>query len=200
MAITVTVLEAAEYTFEANAAPTVSIEGGLGFARLEVNVGVNIADAQEGTVRNEVNVGVDIADEQLGTVRNEENVGVNLADDRNAYVRDEMGDVNTLTPTPHIWFVWPEHGRPGQEVTIVGHGFGATQVTHDDARALLNELEMGIISWAQVAGTADALNANRQIERGPPHTVTPEHQEIQATVPPNAESGLIFVDHNDPDA
>lgn len=168
-----------------------------GTARLEVNVGPDSPNTREAPARLEVNVGPDSPNTREGSARLEKNVGVATPNAREAYARGEFGDVSTNVPTPHIWYVRPTFGREGWEFKVVGHGFGATEITYADAKVLLNALECGVIDWDTIAGTADALIAARRIDP-PADDVDPEHEEIRATVPVGGQSGLIFVQHDEP--
>lgn len=170
------------------------------FGRVEANIGtaVLVNEREAEASRVESNTGVNIANErEAESPRVESNTGVDLANAREDYGRVEAGDIDTSVPTPHIWYLRPNFGREGWEFKIVGHGFGATQVTYDQAKARLNDLECGVIAWAKINGTANALNAARTIDPNA-DVADPEHEEIRVTVPVGGQSGLVFVEHNEP--
>lgn len=103
------------------------------------------------------------------------------------YLYEEFGDVNTDTPTPHIWYLFPTFGREGWEFRIVGYGFGDTQPTYGGS-ATLNGLAVDVLSWELVAETSPDLTID-PIN----NTAEPIHQLIRAAVPQGAESGLVIV-------
>ncbi len=102
-----------------------------------------------------------------------------------------LANVDATTPTPHIWYLFPTFGREGWEFKIVGYGFGDTQVEHTGT-ARLNALAVGIISWAGFAEVASTLVIDPAID-----LAEPVHQEVRATVPTGAVSGLVFVETDD---
>ena len=102
-----------------------------------------------------------------------------------------LANVDTSTPTPHIWYLFPTFGREGWEFKIIGFGFGDTQGQHTGT-ARLNALAVGIISWSGVAELASTLVIDPGLD-----IAEPEHQDIRATVPTGGASGLIFVETDD---
>jgi hypothetical protein len=100
--------------------------------------------------------------------------------------------VDTTTPTPHIWYLFPTFGREGWEFRIVGYGFGDTQATFGGS-ATLNGLAVDVLSWELVAESDPALTINPQT-----NTAEPIHQLIRAAVPEGASSGLVIVCHDGP--
>jgi hypothetical protein len=107
------------------------------------------------------------------------------------YLHELFGDVDTTTPTPHIWYLFPTFGREGWEFKIVGYGFGDTQGEHTGT-ARLNALAVGIISWAVFAEVGSGMEIDPAID-----LANPIHQEIAATVPTGGVSGLVFVETDD---
>jgi hypothetical protein len=95
------------------------------------------------------------------------------------------GDVDTTTPTPHIWYLFPTFGREGWEFRIVGYGFGDSQAAFGGS-ATLNGLAVAVISWELVAATGLAIDPLDD-------TAEPVHQLIRATVPAGGSSGLVIV-------
>jgi hypothetical protein len=103
------------------------------------------------------------------------------------YLHLLAGDVDTSTPTPHIWYVYPSFGREGWEFRIIGFGFGDTQGTYSGT-VTLNALAVSVIGWALIAEEDPDLIIN-----GVADIAQPVHQEITATVPLGASSGLVVV-------
>jgi hypothetical protein len=99
--------------------------------------------------------------------------------------------VDTTTPIPHIWYLFPTFGREGWEFKIVGYGFGDTQGEHTGT-ARLNALAVGIITWAGFAEVASTLVIDPALD-----IAEPVHQEVRATVPVGGTSGLVFVETDD---
>jgi hypothetical protein len=99
------------------------------------------------------------------------------------------GDVNTDTPTPRIWGIFPTAGRSGDGFTIYGHGFGATAGTYSGIAVMemSPDQTLSVSSWTQVAAGADAYNGNRKLDLSQsPVVITMEHQKIDVTVPTGA--------------
>lgn len=83
------------------------------------------------------------------------------------------------TPTPHLWFVRPAAGKPGDQITAVGHGATAGTVTVNGAAATG-------VTFTQVA--ASGATTGRVID---PYTgvVDAEHFQAVFTVPAIAAPG-----------
>lgn len=76
---------------------------------------------------------------------------------------------------PHLWFVTPAAGKPGDLVTVVGQGFSVEQGT-----VTLAGTPMPIQSWEHVPASAAAATADRVISLT---TVDPEHDHVVVAVP-----------------
>lgn len=102
-----------------------------------------------------------------------------------------LGDVNTNTPTPHIWFVTPTSGRGGDGVLIYGHGMGAIQTTYNGAVDVLYEdtgwIAVSIVDWTSVAATGDSYGPLRTVSPST-STINVEHVEIGILIPSDAEA------------
>lgn len=118
--------------------------------------------------------------------------GDGLTRDLDRFLYLLAGDVTSATPTPHIWYVFPAFGREGWEFRIVGYGFGDTQGTYSGS-VTLNGLAVGVISWELVAQTSADLTIDQVT-----NTAEPIHQLIRASVPDEAQSGLVIVCHDGP--
>lgn len=100
------------------------------------------------------------------------------------------GDVNTATPTPHIWFVSPTSGRAGDGAVIYGHGMGVDVTTYSGAVDILYEdtgwAGVSITNWAFVSETTDSYGPIRAIS---PSTlaINVEHVKIEVLIPTDAE-------------
>jgi hypothetical protein len=117
------------------------------------------------------------------------NVGIVSEDSLPAGVESVyVGDVNTDTPTPHIWWLMPNAGRPGDGFNIVGHGFGTDQSTYDGSVEMEIATIWGAISvtdWDLVAAGTHAYDDDREMnfETG---VITMEHGVIAVVVPIDA--------------
>lgn len=117
----------------------------------------------------------------------QENVGLAAVVYQGAVEYGHYGDVNTLTPTPHIWFVRPVQGRAGDGIELVGGGLGSTQAQY----AGLLQLEyppwttIPVTGWAEVAAGANAYTASRTIdpENG---IIDMEHIVVEFLLPADA--------------
>lgn len=102
-----------------------------------------------------------------------------------------LGDVNTSTPTPHIWFVSPTSGRAGDGVMIYGHGMGTSQATYSGAVDVLYEdtgwSSISVTSWAFVAATTDSYGPARMVSPSG-LAINVEHVEIGVVIPSDAEA------------
>ncbi len=78
------------------------------------------------------------------------------------------------TPAPHLWFVIPAAGTPGDIVTAVGHGFG------DSGTVTLAGLEATVEDWDLVAATANSTGRTIDPSTG---TVDAEHYAVTLVVP-----------------
>lgn len=103
----------------------------------------------------------------------------------------EFADVSTNVPTPHIWYVYPDSVRIGDEVNIVGHGFGDSAAEYAGV-AKEGATTVAPTSWGRTAATVDAYGSARAIE-GLNDFVNVEYQRIKFTVPPGATDDLVTV-------
>lgn len=102
------------------------------------------------------------------------------------------GDVNTATPVPHIWYVYPTFGRVGWEFRIIGFGFGDSEAAYAGTAALAG-LNLGVVSWVLVAAVGTGMEINPAID-----LANPVHQRIRVIVPFGAVSGTVVVTTNGP--
>lgn len=118
-----------------------------------------------------------------------ENSGFNVVSTGTGAFYSYEGDVNTATPTPHIWYVTPTHGRSGDGFTIVGHGMGANSGTYNGSVEMLfgtsTWTSMSVTGWRLVAGGTHALDSQRLIDTNLLN-ITVEHVELDVTIPSNA--------------
>lgn len=100
----------------------------------------------------------------------------------------DLSYVDSTTPTPHIWYVFPSFGQEGWEFRIIGWGFGDSEAALS-GEVLLNALGCSVISWQKIADTGASPKTIDPIT----DTATPQHHEIRAVVPAGAASGLVYV-------
>lgn len=136
------------------------------------------------------NVGLSLSPTVSGSAEVYENVGLEVAasDDAFSY---SYSFATSDVPTPHIWYLTPSSGRLGDAFTVVGMGFGSTEVEYLGS-VLLEQQYVPPIFWGTIAAGADAYDADRRIDPGT-DTATTEHQRIQALIPETAQSGYVRV-------
>jgi hypothetical protein len=164
---------------------------------------------KDGFVEVYENVGVTLTPDKDGFVEVYENVGVLLgASSRSGYVEVYEGDVNSLQPVPHVWFVRPVEADVGEVVQIYGQGFGAT-AAENNGKAFLHQQpgwngmsaidpskQLTPTGWTRVAASGNAYNGSRSINpvTGEP---TMEHERIDTAVPATGRTGLVRVQTDD---
>lgn len=153
-----------------------------------IQMSLNAAAASAAHIEN-MNVGVTLPVVQNAAHIECLNVGVNLPLVKHAVHIDCIGDVNTATPTPQIWGIFPTAGREGDGFTIYGHGFGATAATYNGTAIMemAPDVVLSVSAWVQVAAGAHAYDALRYLDVSTsPPTITMEYQRIDVTVPNGA--------------
>lgn len=96
-----------------------------------------------------------------------------------------MGDVDDSTPTPHIWFLRPAAGRPGDGIRVIGFGFGDTPTQYNGVlEMLLNGEWVGVdvTAWQTYPASPDAYTDDRMIDVITGLTVDPQHTEIEFVI------------------
>ena len=170
------------------------------------NVGVQTGQEYHGSIESIYeNVGVEYtpyfgAEEYVYA-----NLGVEitLKHDGVEYVYE--GDVNDLTPVPHVWFVYKKYGFVNDHIFIYGQGFGALQSQYNGRPYLdygpnfaLADIQLGDITWDIRPSIADSFGPDRRIYAGggdgaPPFTNV-ETDIIEVVVPvqslPTAVDGV----------
>lgn len=125
------------------------------------------------------------------------NLGVEITLTSQAVEYVYEGDVNDLTPVPHVWFVYKPFGFATDTVYIYGQGFGALQSQYNGQPKLdwgpdfgIADISMGAESWVIQPANADSYGPDRQIHAGtslsdPPFTNV-ETDIIEVTIPEGA--------------
>jgi hypothetical protein len=144
------------------------------------------------------NVGVALVASQDGTHYVFENAGVDLTESKDAVHYVYEGDVNTATPTPHIWWLRPNSGRASDGFTVVGHGFGAAAATYSgvveaDYGSPTGKVPLSVVAWTLVAADADAYTSARTMNPDT-DTIDPEHGELAVTIPSDAVPPGYMID------
>jgi hypothetical protein len=132
-----------------------------------------IALAHERTVAVGVAVEVDAA-WPSGAVSS---VGVGVA-----ALYADLGDVVEGLPDPVIWWLGSGSARPGDQVSIVGAGFGADQAEFDGAVEVYDWQtdtwgDAPVVSWERVAADPAQAAGDGSVDEVA-KTATPEHGEI----------------------
>jgi hypothetical protein len=171
---------------------TPDLNAGRGYAEVFLNVGIDPLLIEDYAGRDAyLNQGVTLGSVPIGIEFLYENVGLIL--DRpgahDAVDTIYLGDVNTATPTPHLWFIRPTSGRAGDGISIVGHGLGSLPGTYGG----VVEYDAGggswtavpVVTWQVYPGTAAALTAGRTIDTELA-VIDPEHTTVEIVVPAGA--------------
>jgi hypothetical protein len=122
-----------------------------------------------------------------------ENVGMALAllSDVSAYIYE--GDVNSLQPSPHLWFARPRVANPGDTVSLFGRGIGATaaefggevfvgeQNDWDGVEVIDGDYAMTPTAWVRTAASANGYTASRTIDSAA-GTPDPEHERVDFVI------------------
>lgn len=167
---------------------TIFVLGASAVQYSEENMGLSATAVSPYAVQyNEENIGVILAPTRHAAQYNEENIGVAVARVAHALQYVEEGDVNTLTPTPAIWFLDPDFGRPGDGILIVGFGFGDTQAAFNgivqlDYGPVTGWVAVSVTSWQTFPATANAYTAARLLDPSIPY-VDMQHQSIGILIP-----------------
>lgn len=169
---------------------TVITKSGIASMNITMNIGVEHTPSTVSPAYSYQNVGVEHTPSTSWAAYAYQNVGVQYTpvDFTPQYVF--IGDVNTDTPNPVIWFLRPEYGREGDGIAIYGFGFGDLQSTYGgvveiDWGGAIGWQSVPISSWQTFPPTGSAYSGNREIDEllG---NVDPQHTVIQIIVPSGA--------------
>lgn len=160
------------------------------------NVGALLQQAKDIYDYVLVNVGADLYMTEDGYEYIVLNVGSFLPQSHDGYDYVLVGDVDTSTPTPHIWGLTPTAGRPGDGFIIIGLGFGDLQSTFTgDVQVDLGDgagwNTVSVVDWQMFPADPPMYGPDRQIDLvyG---IIDPQHQEIQILIPVDAlPPGLV---------
>lgn len=147
-------------------------------------------ESRDATEYSLFNVGVATVADDEGVEYSLFNVGVHttLSGDATEYLY--FGDVNTDAPTPWLWALMPHSGRPGDGISVYGHGLGATQATYSGELQMLIDGTWGpisVVAWTVEAASVDAYTEDRAIL---PYEgrIDPEHGVIDTVIPVDAHN------------
>jgi hypothetical protein len=190
----------AEVTFAVAGSPTVTIDpwtftpdlnSGRAFGYVESNLGVFLVQEPDVTSVEYVNLNFGVYLVQERDVTSAEyvnlNHGVEITLDPDGVEYVHYGDVNTLTPTPHIWFLKPKSGRPGDGIRIFCFGVGDLQATFSGVveaywGPVIGWVAVPVITWQTYGPTAAAYTALRQLDELA-EIIDMQHTVIEITVP-----------------
>lgn len=148
--------------------------------------------AQAGTWYMDENIGPGTTVTTAAVQYHDENVGFPVTSDSRGYAAAAYGDVNELTPEPHIWFLKPKSGRPGDGIRIICFGVGDLQSTFSglvDAYygPVLGWQPVPVIGWQTYPPTEAAYTGARLIDELA-ELIDMQHTVIEITVPLTALS------------
>jgi hypothetical protein len=173
---------------------TPDLNTGRGYAYIHENVGVTVSPEPDVTSVQPVheNVGVLLTlDRDVTSVQPVHlNVGFRLYPDPDAVQYVHEGDVNTLPPTPHIWFLSPAAGRSGDGIRIFCFGVGDLVSTYAGSVQLyygsvLGWVTVPVVSWQTFPPGPNAYTAARMLD---PETgyIDMQHSVVEIVVPDGA--------------
>lgn len=173
---------------------TPDLNSGRGFGYVDFNGGVFLQMEPDVTSVEYVNDNVGLALVQERDVTSveyvNENIGVAIVLHPEAVEYAYYGDVNTLTPTPHIWFLKPKSGRPGDGIRIFCFGVGDLQATFSGVveaywGPVLGWVTVPVINWQTFLPTSEAYTALRQLDELA-EIIDMQHSVVEITVPLSA--------------
>lgn len=161
-----------------------------GVAIIEQNLGAETTLASSGSHYIEENVGLPSILASLAGAYVESNIGfiITLSAIGAGYI--EEGEVNEDTPTPHIWFLQPDSGRPLDGVNVVGFGVGDLQTIYDGEVQIkavdsTEWVSVAIVSWQTFPPTPDAYTPERLLDPIIP-VIDMQHTVIGIVIPAEA--------------
>jgi hypothetical protein len=100
------------------------------------------------------------------------------------------GDVNTLAPFPHIWFLRPAAGRSGDGINIFCFGVGDLAETYTgsvelDFGGTIGWVAVPVVAWNTMPPTPDAYTAARLLDAETAY-IDMQHSVVQITIPDGA--------------
>ena len=130
------------------------------------------------------NVGLEVALATVGTETVTANVGlqVGLTTEATESLTGELLDGGAA---PVIYGLVPSAARGGDGISVIGSGFGATQLERAGVVETFNGLTwegMSVNSWARIAPSADADTVDHAIDPAS-GVFDPEHEQIDVSVP-----------------
>jgi len=170
---------------------TVDLNAGRGYLDIYENVGREDTGPQRGTMDVYENVGIEDRTILYGVDFMFANVGVPVPANVPGVEYMYLGDVSNHTPTPHLWFLEPQSGRPGDGITIVCFGVGDLQSTYGGVveanyGGTVGWQAVPAVTWQTFPPTANAYTAARTID--PENGVIDMQHSVVAIVVP---AGLL---------
>lgn len=158
--------------------------GGNGYGYVWLNASAVVTDTGKGHEYAWLNGGPLLVDVGCGYEWVWANVGrdLQIGTDAYEYVWQNNDDSN---PLPHVWFVDPTSGRPGDGFTVIGFGFGDLQSTYTghveiDLQDGAGWQTVGVVTWQRFPADPDMYGPDREIRAG---KIDPQHDEIGVLVP-----------------
>lgn len=166
---------------------TVDTATGRAFGWVDLNSGLGVVSDPDGVWHAEENVGMVFTPDADATGVVHENVSMLLIPDGDAYGYVHEGDVSTNTPVPHLWFLKPPAGRPGDGIRIFCFGVGDLQATYGAVVEVRYPAPRGwvavpVISWQTYPPTVNAYTELRELDPSA-EKIDMQHQVVEITVP-----------------
>lgn len=173
---------------------TPDLDSGRGFAYVDENMGVDLTLDPDVTAAAYVdeNMGVELVLDRDVTAAAyvDLNHGVAITMTAEGVEYAHYGDVNTLAPFPHIWFLRPAAGREGDGISIVCFGVGDLVTTYSGSVELyygptLGWIAVPVTAWNTYPPTVNAYTADRRLDP-PASLIDMQHTVIEIVVPVGA--------------
>lgn len=165
----------------------VDLDAGKAFGHVQLDVGLERRLTEPAVHHVENNNGPELPPSKTGLIYVWFNGSLDLETSPAGVAYVELGDVNTGTPAPHIWFLRPTSGRAGDGIQIVGFGFGDLQSTFNGRVEFQEDdgewVPLPINSWQTFPATPEAYGDDRELDQvlG---VIDMQHTVISFTIPP----------------
>ena len=162
---------------------------GRGFAYSDYNIATSISQSPNEVRYIEENVGWLPVMKSTAFIYDELNVAVIVTLKSSAYMYAELGDVSTNTPIPHLWWLSPPSGRPGEGIRIFCFGVGDLVETYDGVVEVNyggdNWEQVQVLGWQTYPPDPNAYTELRELNPITEH-IDMQHTVVEITVPDDA--------------
>lgn len=173
---------------------TPDLNSGRGFAYVDLNAGVVLVPEPDVTSVEYVNLNAGLYLVPEADVTSAEyvnlNGGVAITLVSVGLEYGHFGDVNTLPPFPHVWFLRPAAGRAGDGIRIYCFGVGDLAATYSGSVELdyggdLGWVAVSVTAWNTYPPGPDAYTAARRLDAEAGY-IDMQHTVVEIVVPAGA--------------